>query len=145
MTRSRPLLPLLAEAKELVADELHRRLHAEGFEEIRPSHGCVFRFIEPSGTRLTVLAEQSALTKQAVGEVADDLERLGYVERAPDPQDGRAKLIRLTPEGRRSHAAALRIMGEIEAEWAERFGAARMTAVRELLEEVTARAPAPAA
>ena len=145
MTHSQPLLPLLAEAKERVAGELHRRLHAEGFVEIRPSHGCVFRFIEPEGTRLTVLADLSGLTKQAVGEVADDLERLGYLERAADPADGRAKLIRLTPEGRRSHSAALRIMGEIEAEWAERFGPARTTALRELLEELTGRAGAPAA
>lgn len=137
----RPLLPLLAEAKELVVFELHRRLQQEGFEEIRPSHGCVFRFIEPHGTRLTVLAEHSGLTKQAVGEVADDLERLGYVERVADPADGRAKLIRLTPQGQRSHAAALRIMAEIEAEWAERFGAEKMAAVRELLEELGAGEP----
>ena len=94
MTEQRPLLPLLAEAKELVVNELHRRLHDQGYDEIRPAHGCVFRFIEPSGSRLTVLAEQSGFTKQAVGEVADDLEKLGYVERIPDPLDGRAKLIR---------------------------------------------------
>ncbi|MDQ3720470.1 MAG: MarR family transcriptional regulator [Actinomycetota bacterium] len=135
----------MAEAKELLADELHRRLHAEGFEEIRPSHGCVFRFIEPEGTRLTVLADHSALTKQAVGEVADDLERLGYVERTPDPQDGRAKLICLTPRGEHSRAAALRIMGDIEAEWAERYGADRISTMRELLEELTVQAPARAA
>jgi len=145
MIRSRPLLPLLAEAKELVVDELHRRLHANGFEEIRPSHGCVFRFIQPQGTRLTVLADQSGFTKQAVGEVADDLQRLGYVERTPDPQDGRAKLICLTARGEQSRAAAFRIMAEIEAEWAERFGPARTAALRELLEELTERAPAPAA
>ncbi len=122
MAHKKPLLPLLAEAKELVAGELHRRLHEQGFEEIRPAHGCVFRFVEPTGTRLTVLADQSGLTKQAVGEVADDLERLGYVERAADPVDGRAKLIRLTDRGARSRAAAVQIMGEIEAEWAERYG-----------------------
>ncbi len=138
MTQPRPLLPLLAEAKELVVSELHRRLQQEGFEEIRPSHGCVFRFIEPHGTRLTALAEHSGLTKQAVGEVADDLERLGYVERVADPADGRAKLIRLTHQGQRSHAAALRIMGEIEAEWAERFGAERVAALRGMLEELGA-------
>lgn len=142
MTKPRPLLPLLAEAKELLVDELHRRLHTEGFEEIRPSHGCVFRFVEPEGTRLTAIALHSALTKQAVGEVADDLERLGYVQRTPDPQDGRAKLICLTARGEDARAAALRIMGDIEAEWAERYGADRTSAMRELLEELTTGMPA---
>ena len=143
MTEQRPLLPLLAEAKELVVNELHRRLHDQGYDEIRPAHGCVFRFIEPSGSRLTVLAEQSGFTKQAVGEVADDLEKLGYVERIPDPLDGRAKLIRLTDRGARSRETAVRIMGEIEAEWAERFGEDAVANLREVLEAVTGqRVPA---
>jgi DNA-binding MarR family transcriptional regulator len=143
LAAQRPLLPLLAEAKELVVNELHRRLHEEGYDEIRPAHGCVFRFIEPSGTRLTDLAEQSGFTKQAVGEVADDLERLGFVERTADPQDGRAKLIRLTDRGVESRAAGVRIMGEIEAEWAERLGDHAVATLREVLEEVTGnRVPA---
>jgi DNA-binding MarR family transcriptional regulator len=130
----------MAEAKELVASELHRRLREQGFDEVRPAHGCVFRFVEPAGTRLTVLAEQSGLTKQAVGEVADDLQRLGYVERSADPADGRAKLIRLTERGARSREAAFRIMDEIEAEWAERYGEDAMATLRELLEAVTGQA-----
>jgi DNA-binding MarR family transcriptional regulator len=143
LAAQRPLLPLLAEAKELVVNELHRRLHEEGYDEIRPAHGCVFRFIEPAGTRLTDLAEQSGFTKQAVGEVADDLERLGFVERTADPQDGRAKLIRLTDRGVESRAAGVRIMGEIEAEWAERLGEDAVATLREVLEEVTGnRVPA---
>ena len=137
MAQPRPLLPLIAEAKELLAAELHRRLQAEGYPEIRPSHGCVFRFVKPAGTRLTVMAEQSGLTKQAVGEVADDLQRLGYVERVADPLDGRAKLIRLTDQGARAHRAATRIMGEIEADWSEQYGEDKVAALRDLLEALT--------
>lgn len=130
----------MAEAKELLVSELHLRLGEEGFDEIRAAHGCVFRFVEPTGTRLTVLAEQSGLSKQAVGEVADDLQRLGYAERLADPADGRAKLIRLTERGTRSREAALRIMDEIEAEWAERYGEEAMATLRGLLEAVTGQA-----
>ena len=61
---------------------------------MRPGHGCVFGTIEPDGSRLTDLAERARMTKQTVGEVTTDLERLGYVERVPDPRDGRAKIIR---------------------------------------------------
>src|SRR3712207_4666682 len=85
--------------KQAAATELHGRLAAAGHGDIREGHGCVFGFIEPEGSRLTSLAERSGLTKQAVGEAVDDLQRLGYVERVPDPSDGRAKLVRLTEKG----------------------------------------------
>ena len=136
-----PILPLIAAAKERVVETLHERLNEEGFVGLRAGHGCVFRFVGPEGARLTELAEQSGLTKQAVGEVADELERLGYAERAPDPADGRAKIIRLTPLGGRAQAAGRRIFGEIEAEWAERYGAEKVAAMRELLEQLTEREP----
>ena len=129
-----PLPPLLGELKELGIAELHRRLHAEGFPEIRPGHGCVFRFIGSEGSRLTDLADRSGYTKQAVGEVAADLEGLGYVERIPDPEDGRAKTIRLTEHGREAQAAGRRILEDIERRWVEQFGEDRIGQLRETVE-----------
>ena len=60
-------------------DESSTAASRAGYPEIRPGHGCVFRFIDHEGTRLTELAERSGYTKQAVGEVVADLEELGYV------------------------------------------------------------------
>jgi DNA-binding MarR family transcriptional regulator len=131
-----PLPALLDGAKELVVAELHRRLADEGYPEIRPGHGCVFRFIEDDGSRLTELAERADCTKQAVGEVVAQLEALGFVERLPDPWDGRAKIIRLTKRGRDSRRAALRIFADIERRWAEEVGPDRMAALRDTLEAV---------
>ena len=136
-TPSRPLPALLDNTKHLVIDELHRRLDKHGYTTIRESHGCVFRFIDAEGSRLTDLADSANLTKQAVGEVVDDLERLGYVERAPHPVDGRAKIIRLTEQGQEGQAAARRIFADIERELAQRFGERRMATLREVLEEIT--------
>ncbi len=143
----RPLPPLLGEVKDIAIDELHRRLSEEGFDEIRPSHGCVFRFVDREGSRLTDLATRSGFTKQAVGEVADDLQTRGYVERAPDPGDRRAKIIRLTDRGQEAQAAAMRIFADIERRWEKRYGKERITLLREMLEEIVAveRAPAEAA
>ncbi|MGI8945243.1 MAG: MarR family winged helix-turn-helix transcriptional regulator [Thermoleophilaceae bacterium] len=136
---SRHLAHLLADAKDAVVLALAEQMRARGYGDIRPSHGCVFRFIDPvEGSRLTYLAERGHLTKQAVGEMVSDLEQLGYVERVPDPSDGRAKLVRLTALGRESHAAALECFAAIEAAWAERFGLERVTEMRRLLEQVTA-------
>ena len=134
----RPLPALLNEVKELAIAELHRRLAEEGHGEIRPGHGCVFRFVERRGSRLTELADRSALTKQAVGEVVDDLVALGYVERIPDPSDARAKLIRLTDKGLEGQAAAQRIFADIERRWTREVGRDEMTGLRRALEAIVA-------
>jgi DNA-binding MarR family transcriptional regulator len=131
-----PLPPLLEKAEELAFAEFRRRLVEEGFDAVRPGHGCVLRFVDVEGSRLTELAERAGLTKQAVGQAADDLERLGYVERIPDPSDGRAKTIRLTTRGAEARAAGRAIFEEIEERWAERYGAERVAALRDLLEEI---------
>ena len=133
-----PLLGLCGAAADLQRDELNHRLAEEGFPDIRPGHGCVFRFVDSDGSRLTELAERSGLTKQAVGEAVQDLEGRGYVERVPDPVDGRAKIIRLTERGREALAAAERIFADIERTWAERFGEERLALVRETLEMLVA-------
>jgi DNA-binding MarR family transcriptional regulator len=138
----RPLPALLNEAKDLVIAELHERLGQEGFPEVRPGHGRVIRFIEPEGSRLTDVAEQAGLTKQAAGEVISDLESLGHLERFSCPDDGRAKIIRLTDRGRACVATAERIFADIESRWASQFGERRVATLRAVLEEVTKSARA---
>ena len=137
-----PLPALLDDASVSGFREFRQRLAAAGHPTIRPGHGCVFRFIDEEGSRLTYLAEQSGLTKQAVGEVVAELEGLGYVERAPDPEDRRAKVIKLTDLGADAQKVGREIFAEMERDWAERFGAHRVAAMRELLEEMTAADPA---
>jgi DNA-binding MarR family transcriptional regulator len=133
----RPLPALLDHVKELAIAQLHDRLADEGFPEIRPGHGCVFRFIEPDGSRLTDIAERAGLTKQAVGEVVTDLEALGHVERRSCPDDGRAKIIHLTDSGRAAVDAAQRIFADIEARWAAEVGDRRMATLRATLTELS--------
>jgi DNA-binding MarR family transcriptional regulator len=133
-----PLPALLDDLSGVGFREFHGKLQEAGHSAIRQGHGCVFRFIHEGGSRLTELADSAGLTKQAVSEVVADLERLGYVERAPDPEDGRAKMIRLTKLGAEAQRTALGIFADIERAWAERYGAERVAAMRELLEEMAA-------
>jgi DNA-binding MarR family transcriptional regulator len=92
----------------------------------------VFGFIDlDNGSRLTDLAAGAGLTKQAVGEVVAELDRLGYVTRVPDPQDGRAKIIKLTDRGLDAVIKGRRIFEEIEREWAEQIGPELMASFRE--------------
>jgi DNA-binding MarR family transcriptional regulator len=141
---NRTLIERLGGVKELLIHELHRRLEEEGYPDVRPSHGCVFRFIDAEGTRLTDLAERAGLTKQAVGEAVDDLAGLEYVERVPDHTDGRAKIIRLTRRGEQAQAAAARLFQEIQRDWTSRVGEERMAAAMGLLDELLEPEPVPA-
>jgi DNA-binding MarR family transcriptional regulator len=133
------LAALLATAMLL---EFRASLERSGYAEIRPTHGCVFRFIGEGGMRLTELAAFAGMTKQSVGEIVDDLVALGYVERVPDPADRRAKLIQLTPKGTQARGVGFGLFARIEESWAERYGEERIAELRALLEEiVTAEAP----
>jgi len=53
----------------------------------------VFQRIAPGGSRLAELAEAAQLSKQTLGSIVDRLERAGYVERVPDPNDARGRLV----------------------------------------------------
>jgi DNA-binding MarR family transcriptional regulator len=133
-----PLPALLDDFAGQCFHDFHSRLNEAGHASIRAGHGCVFRFIHEGGSRLTELACSSGFSKQAVGEVVDDLERLGYAERAADPADRRAKVIRLTKAGAEAQETALEIFGDMERALAERYGAERVEAMRSLLEEISA-------
>jgi DNA-binding MarR family transcriptional regulator len=84
-------------AYQATARELVRALREQGHGAIRPKHGAVFANIDREGTRTTTLAERAGMGKAAMGELVDELESLGYVERRPDPTDRRAKLVHPTP------------------------------------------------
>jgi DNA-binding MarR family transcriptional regulator len=88
---------LLLYAYQASARELTATLRQQGHPGIRPKHGAVFGNIDLEGTRATTLAERAGMGKAAMGELVDELERLGYVERRPDPADRRAKLVVPTP------------------------------------------------
>ena len=96
----------------------------------------IFQRIDHRGSRLTGLAESAQLTKQAAGFLVDQLERAGYVARAPDPQDGRARVIRITPRGYDVIAVATAEQARIEGEWASHLGPGATEALRQALERL---------
>jgi DNA-binding MarR family transcriptional regulator len=140
---SRITLPALMDlAVEAMYVDFRALLEKAGITDVRPTHGCVFRFVHGDGMRLTELANLAGLTKQSVGEIVDDLAGLGYLERYPDPTDKRAKLIRLTEKGLKAQRIGFSLFEKLEEDWAAAFGADRLGALRSLLEEVAlAKAP----
>jgi DNA-binding MarR family transcriptional regulator len=123
-----------------MTDHIHSRLAEQGHPHIRIAHGNVFQFLDDGGTRVGVLAERAQMTKQSMGELVAHLEAHGYVERVPDPSDGRAKLVRPTASGQAVYPLAVGAIAEVEARWAERIGEEKLRRLRGLLEELSDRA-----
>ncbi len=75
-----------------------------------------------------------------MGEIVDELEELGYVERRPDPTDRQAKLITLTARGRAAVAAGEAAIVGIEDDIIALLGAERHRQLQEMLAELLASA-----
>jgi DNA-binding MarR family transcriptional regulator len=130
-----PIGQLLANLLRLFRAELATRADgAAAVEGIRPAHLQVFGSIKVDGSRLTDLAESSGLSLSAMAELVDSLQALGYLERRPDPADGRAKLVCLTESGRVAIDIGRASIAEIEAAWAEGIGADRFAALADSLQ-----------
>ena len=108
-------------------------LAAAGFDDITTAQGRVFARIGPDGSRVTQLAEQAQVTKQTAGFLVDQLERAGYVRRAPDPRDARARLVQIAERGRAAVKAARQTEAAVEAEWTAHLGQEATTQLRHAL------------
>jgi len=92
----------------------------------RASHMSLFPHIDLDGTRLTVLAQRAGISKQAVGQLVDDLEEMGLVERVADPDDKRAKRVCFSEQGRQGILQGLLVLKEVEAELEDAIGSTKM-------------------
>lgn len=106
-------------------------VHAQGFTEVRESWLGMLRHMDPDGVRSSVLAERLEVSKQAAGQLVTELERKGYLERIPDPSDGRAKLVRITRRGLDAWLAGLEAFRALELELEASLGADALAALRE--------------
>ncbi len=145
LSRDEPDISVLMEnAYRALVRELHRRLDAAGFADIRPAHGSVFETIGEHGSRVTDMAEKAQMTKGAMVELVDYLEGRGYVERLPDPRDGRAKIVRLTPRGWEAVRVATAAIRGVEDTWTAGLGVRRMRSLRRALQVLPDMLPASA-
>ncbi|TDD46917.1 MarR family transcriptional regulator [Nonomuraea terrae] len=131
-------LPLrLLLAFRMLIDELHAELARQGHPDIRPMYGFVMQAIGPDGTTAVELGRALGVTKQAAGKTVDNLERIGYAERATDPRDSRRKLVRLTPRGMDALDRSARIFDTLRARWAAELGEDRLQALESDLRRMT--------
>jgi DNA-binding MarR family transcriptional regulator len=128
-------IAMLGQAYSLLGFQIVDGVVGAGFPQ-KPSHSAVFAQIRPDGSRLSDLARGANMTPQAMGELVDELEELGYVVRRPHPTDRRAKLIVLTPKGRDCIAAGITTIQDLEGKIADILGDRGRSDLRRLLRKL---------
>ncbi len=112
------------------------QLHERGFDDLDAAHLNVFQYPGPQGARPTELAGRLRISKQALNYLLRELERLGYLERRPDPDDLRSKRVALTERGTSAIQVIREAVGDIETAWTKQLGAKRFSELRNILLEL---------
>lgn len=113
---------------------------AAGYDDLNPAHVGLFRYPTLDRQRPSELADQLQITKQSVNDLLGHLEQCGYLTREPDPADGRARVIRLTTNGRRLEKTINGQAQAAELKIAELLGPRRFSQLRTALEELAGHA-----
>ena len=122
---------------EAVQRQMLERLHARGFADFDVAYLNVFQYPGPQGARPSDLAARLRISKQALNHLLGQLEKLGYLERQPDPDDLRSKRVALTKRGNSAIRVIREAVAEIEASWAQQLGTKRFTQLQQLLLDVS--------
>ena len=138
-------------AKRLRLALLLRLLHREyamgietalaeaGFGDIRSGDAKVFPFVPPEGIQVRDLAIRAGVQKQTMAQSVDQLERAGYLQRRPNPRDGRSRLIVLTGRGKAVQPLAAGAGDVIEKRWAQLTSPEEFETIRNLLHRLLDR------
>jgi DNA-binding MarR family transcriptional regulator len=104
-----------------------------GMKGFRQAHTTLFPHISLEGTRLTEIAARLDVSKQAVAPLVDEMVAMGALEKIPDPDDGRARLIRFTEQGQGEMMQGLGVLLQLQEEMTNRLGEERMANFHETL------------
>jgi DNA-binding MarR family transcriptional regulator len=117
-----------------VRDQLYAGVVAAGYDDLNAAHVGLWRHPGLDGLRPSQLADRRGITKQSVNDLLAHLEQRGYLERVPDPVDGRARVIRLTSKGWRLQHAIYAEAGAAESQIAHILGPRRFAQLRSSLD-----------
>ncbi|HEV8550835.1 MAG TPA: helix-turn-helix domain-containing protein [Polyangiaceae bacterium] len=125
---------LLGLAFQTFTDELRAHLADAGFDDLGSAYGYVFRALSDEELHLTELAARLGMTDPGAVKIVHEMEKRGYVERRPDPDDARAKRLRLAARGRAALAAARRFHAAFERRLAKATAPHQVETTRRTLE-----------
>lgn len=127
---------LLQRAARHYSEQALAKLEAYGHQGLSLFHTTLISYLDIEGTQISTLAERAGMSKQAMGQVAKELEERGYISRIPDPIDKRAVRLQFTEQGYRFLQDAYQVKVDIEAEYTAILGAEGMKQLKQLLEDL---------
>jgi DNA-binding MarR family transcriptional regulator len=138
MLRHEHIGRLLVYASRVFERMALKRMNDLGFSDLRMVHLVFIRSLRVEGSRTTDVAESANMTKQAVGQLAAELEIAGYVTRVPDPADGRARLVKYTGKGLELMAHLPGLLHDLESDIETAIGRGNFSALRRTLRRMIA-------
>ncbi len=107
-----------------------------GHNGLQLSHQAIFLHLGLEGARLTDLAKRAGISKQSMGQIIDEVEKLGYIERLPAPSDRRAKIIQFTDKGLDLIKTGTKIGIGIQRRYAEYISEGKMVLLHDILADL---------
>jgi DNA-binding MarR family transcriptional regulator len=105
--------------------------------DLRMSHVRVLAAIPPEGINVTELARRAGMTKQGCGQFVTYLSGTGHLSTAPDPDDGRVRLVRRSIAGDRFMHRVYAALDRIEDEFAAEVGPRRFATFKKVMAELS--------
>ncbi len=127
---------MLLDAFRSVDRQIDAALEARGAADLSPRHATALVLIDKKGVRLTDLAVRAGITKQAMMQVVNDLEKRGLVARSADPGDARAKTVSLTAKGQKERTEAGKAVSAAEQKVRRKLGPNRYESLRQTLADL---------
>jgi DNA-binding MarR family transcriptional regulator len=129
---------LLRLAWQHVREDIYTGVCDEGYTDLNPAHVALFHYEGMEGCRPSQLAEQMQITKQSINDLLRHLEKHRYIRLEPDPDDSRARQVRLTRRGYQFEATVRRHAQAAEQHIVEALGKDRFKEFREALFRIAA-------
>ena len=141
--KAQSTVQLLFKAARLLNERAIAQVRSRTGKPVRVAHTTLFPHIDLEGTRLTDLATRLGVSKQAAGQLVDELVEMGMLERAPDPDDARAKLVRFTKKGKAGILDGLAVLKELEDDLERLVGSWKLRTLHEVLTAIVRDASQP--
>lgn len=135
-----PVVALLSSAKAAFVAEFNRRMARTAFGDLVLAYSTnVLRWLSSGPVRSADLVSCSGVSKQAISQQVSHLAASGYVRVTPHPDDGRARLVSLTPKGEAAQRTVHGLFAQIERDWETRLGSRQWRAFVATLGEMALR------
>jgi len=128
------LIELLIRCYSWFVQELNAELEASNNVKLTRAQIIFLFYLEDGKDRAQTMSEKLGLSRQAVSLTVRELEKAGIISLQPDPQKRNAKLIKMTPKGRRSIEHAFAVLRQLETKIAKKFGAKKVADAKKLLQ-----------